>query len=138
MWKIPIPALLIVGLFVLSCDRVEEKPEMQESLADSNWLVTGYLPSSSNVLQVSPATYRLDFINDSTFILYLDVTRIVGKYSATQNGEFWVGKIKQTHACCDSEYALQMAEIIQHAGGYRTTRDGISLRGAGEVFLKKK
>jgi len=138
MWKIFTPVLLTAGLLLLSCDQMEDQPQLRESLAYSQWEVTGYLPSPNQEPKVSPVTYQLNFINDSTFILHLDINRIVGKYSATQEGDFLVEEIRQTNSCCDSEFAIQMAEMVQGAKGYRTTKEGISLRGSGEVFLRKK
>lgn len=123
---------------MLSCDQLEDKPKLQESLPFSQWEITGHIPPSSEEPRVSPVTYQLTFINDTTFILNLDINRMVGKYAATQEGGFLVSEIKQTNSCCDSEYALQMAEIVQGAKAYQSTTEGISLQGSGEVFLKKK
>lgn len=143
MWKTFTPVLLTAGLLVLSCDQLEDKPKLQESLPFSQWEITGYIPPSGeeprvSPVRVSPVTYQLTFINDTTFILNLDINRMVGKYAATQEGGFLVSEIKQTNSCCDSEYALQMAEIVQGAKAYQSTTEGISLQGYGEVFLKKK
>ncbi|HSI77392.1 MAG TPA: hypothetical protein VK957_15940 [Lunatimonas sp.] len=138
MWKTFTPVLLTAGLLVLSCDQLEDKPQLLESLAHSQWEVTGYLPPGTPEPKVSPVPYQLTFINDSTFILQLDINRLVGKYSATQGGGFSVREIKRTDNCCDSEYALQMAEIVQSANVFQSTKEGIALQGSGEVFLKKK
>ncbi len=138
MWKTFTPVLLIAGLFTLSCDQLEDKPKLQETLPYSQWEITGYLPATREDPRLSPITYQLTFINDTTFILTLDVNRIVGKYVSTQDGSFAIGEVKQTNSCCDSEYALQMAELVQGAQAYQSTMEGVSLLGAGEVFLKKK
>jgi hypothetical protein len=138
MWKTFTPVLLIAGLLALSCDQLEDKPKLQESLPYSQWEITGYLPPTGEDPRLSPVTYQLTFINDTTFILTLDINRIVGKYVATQDGSFAIREVKQTKSCCDSEYALQMAELVKGAQAYQSTREGVSLLGAGEVFLKKK
>lgn len=138
MWKIFTAVVMAVGLLVLSCDQVEEKPTMQKPLAQSEWLITGYLSSVSNEPNVSPIAYQLNFINDSTFILNLDINKLVGKYSATQDGTFQVIETKQTDSCCDSENALQLAAVISTTQNYRATQEGITLVGAGEVYLEEK
>lgn len=138
MWRIFTSVLLTGVLFVCSCNQVEESPKMQQSLAQSEWVITGYLTPISDEPMVSPAIYQMNFINDSTFILNLDINRVVGKYIATRDGNFQVVETKQTRSCCDSEYALQLAKIILEAQNYRTTQDGVTLQGVGDVFLKQK
>jgi hypothetical protein len=138
MWRIFTPVMLTVGMVVQSCNQVEEKPKIQKPLAYSQWVISGYVPSVSDVPKFSPITYQLDFINDSTFILHLDINRIVGRYTATTEGGFRVIEKRQTNSCCDSEYALQLADIFIQAQSYQETQEGISLHGTGELFLREK
>lgn len=129
--------MLLAWVFLLSCDQVEDQPSMQLSLSNDTYLVKRY-STLDEAPKSSPVSYRMDFINDSTFILHLDINRLVGNYEAAQDGTFRVKSSKQTNSCCDSAFAIELAQTVLQTQRYQITEEGITLQGNGEVFLTKK
>ncbi|WP_114750360.1 META domain-containing protein [Pleomorphovibrio marinus] len=128
----------VLGLIYFACSAWEDEPEYLPSLAYSKWKVDGVGPSSDGEKTPSKTNYQLEFINDSTFTLNLDINKVIGRYSATPYGELSFYKIMKNKDCCDSQYALKLEEILKSAHRYRISEGGITLMGNGEIYLKNQ
>jgi hypothetical protein len=128
--------LLTLGLLYLSCDNWEDEPEYLPSLNHTKWKVEGITPQNEGDKLLTKTTYQLEFINDSTFTLNLDINRVIGKYEVTPYGDLRIYEVKKTKDCCDSQYALLLEEIILNTDRFRLSEGGITLSGFGEIYLK--
>ncbi len=130
--------LLALGLIYISCDNWEEEPENLPRLAYTKWKVEGISPEIEGDQLSSKSSYQLEFINDSTFTLNLDINRLIGKYNLSTYGELRVYEVKKTKDCCDSQYALMLEEILSNTDRFRLSEGGITLSGVGEIYLKNQ
>ncbi len=128
--------LMVLGLLSLSCDNWEKEPEFLPPLNQTKWRVEGITPQNEGEKIPSKSTYRLEFINDSTFTLNLDINRMIGKYEVTPYGELNIYEVKKTKDCCDSQYALLLEQILLHTDKFGLSEGGITLSGSGEIYLK--
>lgn len=126
------------GLLCFACSAWEDQPEYLPSLAKSKWKVDGVSPATDGQKIPSKTNYQLEFINDSTYTLSLDINKAIGRYHATSYGELSFYQVMKTKDCCDSQYALMLEEILKGAHRYRLSEGGITLMGNGAIYLKNQ
>jgi hypothetical protein len=130
-------ALLAIAMLAYACQPDQDPPQIQ-SLAHTEWEVTGYMTASASAMHSSPIRYKLAFLSDSTFLLKLDANVLTGKVAYGADGSFQVLETKKTKDCCDNEYALEMEVIFKSATGFIIRQDRSTLMGEGELYLRKK
>ncbi len=82
-------------------------------------------------------TYILDFKDDKNVSIKLDVNACSSEYSANCDDCINISLFRCTEACCDSDYAIKLIEVISESTKYEIKSDILTLRNTGEIKLKR-
>jgi hypothetical protein len=129
-----ISTLLLLAIFTtfFSC----QKEELASQLI-GRWEVS-YLVTSDQVKDSDPpASYIYNFKEDNTLIFETDVNGCAGNFLADQNGSLSAELIICTQVGGDSDFALKMMNISGQLESYSIKRNRLTLKGKGEIGLKR-
>ena len=128
-----IPLIVIFTLFfAVGCE--DDEPGL--NLSKKEWEVVSITEAGSLAPQPAKDTYKLEFINDTTYELHLDVNHCVGRYSISKEGKIDFKGAACTLICCDTEYAEKMAAMFPGMTSYRVETGYLILSGDGRIRLK--
>ncbi len=82
-------------------------------------------------------TYILNFKDDKKVSIKLDVNTCVSEYTTSCDNCINISPIKCTEACCDSDFAIKLIEVIGESKKYDINSDILTLRNIGEIKLKR-
>ncbi len=82
-------------------------------------------------------TYIVDFKDDKNVSIKLDVNTCVSEYTTSCDNCINISPFGCTKACCDSDFAIKLIEIISESTKYDIKSDILTLRNTGEIKLKK-
>ncbi len=125
-------------IFMLSCFILLscQDDNTDIDLRSSAWVVHRLKQESSFIHSWPKDNYLLEFTSDSTFALNLDVNDCGGIYSITQPGEIEISTLSCTEACCDSDFAEELIELLPRMTSYHEKGNRLIFQGEGEVVLK--
>ena len=94
----------------------------------------GSLQSTDN-----PGVYILELQEDGNFTLQLDVNSCFGDYTYdNKDGTIDIEGAACTEACCDSDFAEDLVQLLPKMDSYSVSNETLELTGKGEIQLKKK
>src|SRR6056297_2209747 len=121
--------MLIMGLVAAGCE--DDEPGLE--LTKQEWEVVSITEAGTLTPQPAENIYKLEFINDTTYELHLDVNHCVGRYSIPKEGKIDFKRAACTEVCCDSEYAKKMAGMFSDISYYRLDSGFLILSGEGQI-----
>ena len=132
----------IIGLFAamvvipVACEQSDDHDDVR--LTGNTWTVVSLTRPAQTIRRSAENTYMLEFVNDTSYTLGLDVNHCSGKYriQAPNHLEF-TGPIC-TEICCDTEYAIDLACLIGQTSRYRIEQGYLILTGDETIMLKRE
>lgn len=120
-------------LIITSC----EKEKVDVLLTNSNWEVEKYKLNVDGEYLSSSESYILKFGDDTGFSIFLDVNGCGGSYSVSANGDLVISQLYCTEVCCDSDYALNLIQLLPKMNSFYGLGDELVLEGEGKIILKR-
>lgn len=114
-----------------------EKEKVDVILTNSNWEVKKYKLNVDGDYLSSSESYILKFTDETSFGIYLDVNGCGGSYSVSANRDLEISQLYCTKVCCDSEYALNLIQLLPKMNSFYGLRDELVLEGEGKIILKR-
>ena len=126
--------LLILSLFGLfACEKSEVR---NTGLKDKEWEVVSIIESGSALPEQAENAYVMNFTNDTTYTLSLDVNNCSGSYRVKSGSKIEFSGAACTMVCCDSEYATTLVGLLPGITDYRFEAGYLILLGEGRIKLK--
>ncbi len=124
-----------IGLVILLS--ASECGKKTVSLAATQWKVLELRqPNATNTL-LPTKTYVLEFRDEKSLNLRLDVNNCIGNYEKTDDGKITFTPLGCTKICCDTEFALTLTQMLSSLHTFELKKDTLSLKGEGYIILKR-
>ncbi len=125
---------VFIGFIVWSC----EKEDIDINLKSNNWVVVKIKKQGESSYSLAKESYILKFISDSILDFNLDVNRCKVKYNIIGNGNIEWKERFCTELCCDSDYAVDLMQLIPKMTNYYGKGKELIFEGQGKIILKQK
>ncbi|MCC5915892.1 MAG: META domain-containing protein [Cryomorphaceae bacterium] len=129
--KLNVFAILTTLFVVVACSKKDES-------LHGVWMVERVQLNQASDWQGSPEKYRFEFGTDKSLTVNLDVNTCQTKFESCTCGSMVIDPIGCTEACCDSEFAVQMIEMMKDVDRYDISSEVLVLAGKGKIELKRK
>ncbi|MBA3901005.1 MAG: META domain-containing protein [Bacteroidetes bacterium] len=109
----------------------------RQAISGNDWKVESIKAHPDSALNNASQNYILS-LKEKDFTLKLDVNNCFGKFSI-QNQNIDFQEMACTEICCDSKYAMSLANILRDVYKYKTTKSGLKLftKNQREIYLKQ-
>ena len=114
-----------------------EKKEIDIDITTSSWEIVSIKKSGQVFFDKAKERYTLEFTNDLTYILTLDVNNCRGVYTIPTNGKIIFETPGCTKVCCDSDYAEILLELMPKMTEYYIRGDVLKFTGNGQIELRQ-
>lgn len=122
---------LTLVFFISGCNKEDKK------LIETEWVVNSYSAQNTTNIVNAPASYTMTFKNKN-FHLALDVNTCGGDYSLGSGNKIKFSALYCTEACCDSDFAMKITQLIPLMKEYTINGDQLLLSGQGKIRLIAK
>jgi hypothetical protein len=122
-------------MILTSCE--ENNVDTDIDLTSNNWKVTKIRMKEELTYINPPGDYIFEFINDTTFTFNLDINTCGGEYKIINNGNIELDAPYCTMACCDSEFAFQLVQVIPTISKFYGIDNKLVFKGQGEIIFTK-
>ena len=125
--------LFIFGLLftvLISC-----KKDDQELIGE--WEVTAIRASESADWENASQLYQFTFDDESNVSVMLDVNRCGASYNRCSCGSLSIDQLACTEACCDSDFAAGILQLLPHIERHDIKGDVLQMNGSGSIKLKR-
>ena len=122
----------LIFLVFSSCKK--ENPNV--SLQDNSWKVVKIRKNGDHKFSKATKLYLIDFTSDTTFTLKQDVNVCEGIYKISGLGKIEMKGLACTLICCESDFAIELAQLIQEMTSYYMKGDYLFFKGNGEIVLE--
>jgi len=92
------------------------------------WKVEGYVASSSSLAQTSATDIYLTFNNNKTIDISLEANECSGSFTIEASA-ITILDVGCTEICCDSDFSLELMDLIQLVESHHFTNDQLNLTG---------
>jgi heat shock protein HslJ len=113
--------LALISLFLYGCDKNDNK----RNLANTSWEVTTIVFGDAQIN--APAAYILHFYQDNSFGIQLDINSCGGEYTESKKNRISFDYINCTEACCDSQFAQDIVEILLVSNSYALNNNQLDI-----------
>ena len=129
---------ILVGLIMLSCKTTQssKKEDMNIDITSNKWEVVKIKKQEESTYINAKESYILEFINDKTFTLNLDVNNCGGHFEIVNNKNIIISELACTDACCDSDFAGNLVQLLLKMTEYYEKENELIFEGKGEIILK--
>jgi len=110
---------LVISISLISC----EKEDNDISIKGTKWKVVYIKDNGSSFNKRAKEDYIIEFKNDSSYSLSLDVNECIGNYNILNEKEIIIARSGCTKVCCDSEFAEELRELLGEINNYNIDRD---------------
>ena len=124
--------LFVIGVLFFSCERKNTDIDFTKK----NWKVVSIKPEGE-AKQNAEADYILDFKEDNSVSLNLDINACGGSYDIPNEGSITFTAFGCTEACCDSEFAEEMVIMFPDMTSYYVKGNELTLEGDGKIILEE-
>lgn len=105
-------------------------------LAGTRWKVSEMRQPNATSAQLPTKDYILEFQNENSLNIRLDVNNCMGSYEITDKGAIRISPLGCTKMCCDSEFALSLAQALSTMQTFKLKNDMLHLSGQGKIMLE--
>lgn len=106
-------------------------------LAGTRWKVSEMRQPNATSAQLPTKDYILEFQNENSLSIRLDVNNCMGSYEITDKGAIRILPPGCTKMCCDSEFAMNLAQTLSNMQTFKLKNDVLHLSGQGKIVLEK-
>ncbi|HCS21473.1 MAG TPA: hypothetical protein DIW47_13095 [Bacteroidetes bacterium] len=130
--------LLSGSIFLLAClgHWSCKKKDIDIDITTQRWQVERIKKPGRTFNDNAKGTYILEFVNDTSFTLSLDVNSCGGNYSIPDKGKISFASIACTEVCCDLEVAEYLPELLKYTTDYYVKDNFLILTSEGQIKLK--
>jgi len=126
--------MLVLSVWVLvAC---EPSDNLAQDLKEKEWEVVSIIEPGSSFAEQAENTYVLNFTDDTTYTLSLDVNHCSGDYRVKSDSKIEFSGAACTEVCCDSEFARTLVRLLPGMTDYRFDSGYLILKGEGRIKLK--
>ncbi|MDQ3190387.1 MAG: META domain-containing protein [Bacteroidota bacterium] len=107
--------LILIVMFstaIISCTKEKS------TIVENTWLVESIKIHADSSLKYTNNEYLLQFENKTNYSLSLDVNSCFGSVNFLSNKRVDFKSLNCTEACCDSDFALNTADILGEVNKY--------------------
>ena len=125
--------LFIFGLLftvLISCKK-------DDNAIVGEWEVWQLRASDEADWEVAPEPYVMTFSEDNSMSLSLDVNTCGSTYSHCTCGSLSIDQLACTEACCDSDFAAGILQLLPHIERHDIKGDVLQMNGSGSIKLKR-
>ena len=127
--------ILIISNFLIACD----KEESEINIKETKWRIIHVKDIGTTFSQRAKEEYILEFSNDNHYSINLDVNDCWGNYNILNDKEIFISGSGCTEACCDSEFAEDLLELLKKMNKYNIKGDNLFLLSNNQqIKLRKK
>lgn len=121
-------------LVLLACN-----PDRKE-VTSNDWVPVSLRLNSSDSLRTTSNAYVMEFEGRRNFSIQLTVNRCSGKVEFKPNNVVLFNDIGCTEACCDSEFAAAVLEVLRNVNRYQFNEEFLIMSGNNgeEISLIRK
>ena len=105
-------------------------------LAGTRWKVSEMRQPNATSAQLPTKDYILEFQNENSLNIRLDVNNCMGSYEITDKGAIRISPLGCTKMCCDSEFALNLTQALSTMQTFKLKNDVLHLSGQGKIMLE--
>jgi heat shock protein HslJ len=124
---------ILVGLIIWSC----KKEDIDIDIKSNNWEVVKIKKQGESTYEKAKENYILEFTNDTTFTLNLDVNNCFGNYEIIYSGNIKFKTMISTQICCDTDFAIDLIHLFPKMTEYYGKGNELIFEGQGEIILKQ-
>lgn len=131
--------LCSLGACVAKKDKQVKPIEESDGTILGRWKVISMNERIKQTSVNAPATYVVDVTTDTTYRVELDINTCGGTYRLDANGTIEMEEqVFCTRACCDSDYAIKLIEVMGKSTSYSCTEKELRLLGEGQIILSRE
>jgi len=133
-FQLAIFSVLILTIF--SCDKSETEEKVS---LYGKWVVTDFM-SVESVLYPTKNDYYpvIEFKNDDSYSLTLDVNSCMGNFSVSESNEIQLSASGCTKMCCDSEFSKKFVQMLPQVESYQIEKNKLKLDVPGWGWINLK
>lgn len=125
----------LIGLAILL--NASECSKKEIALANTRWKILEFRQPNATSAQLPTKDYILEFQNENSLNIRLDVNNCMGSYEITDKGAIRISPLGCTKMCCDSEFALNLVNNFSKMQTFKVKAKTLYLKGEGEIILEK-
>ena len=129
--------LIYCGFFllvILSCEK--DVYDTDKDLTINDWRVVKLRKQGDLSYTSTENLYILKFLNDTTFVISLDINGCGGQYKIISNGNIELEPLYCTEICCDSDFADDLIQLIPQMTKYYKKENEMIFEGQGKIVFK--
>lgn len=126
--------LLVFVVFLFACIKKDPKVDLQSS----SWEIVKIKKLGDSDFISSSGAFILNFIDQETYTLKLDVNSCFANYSQSSQGNIALESPGCTKICCDSDFALDVLSLLPKMDKYYFEGATLLLEGQGQMVLIRK
>lgn len=120
----------LVALVFVSCKK-------DDNAIVGEWEVWQLRASDEADWEDAPESYVMTFSEDNSVSLSLDVNTCGSTYSRCTCGSLSIDQLGCTEACCDSDFAAGIVQLLPHIERHDIQGDVLQMNGSGSIKLKR-
>lgn len=121
-------------LMLWSC----KKEDVNIDITSTKWVVVKIKKQGEASFTKTTESYILEFADETTYTLKLDVNNCFGHYEIINNGNIKINAMGCTEICCDSDFAEDLSQLLPKMTKYYEKGNELIFEGEGEIILEKK
>lgn len=129
--------LLLVLVFLSAC---KDKDDNSKDALIGKWEIQEFM-SVESVLYMKDDDFSpvIEFKNDGTYELQLDVNECSGNFDYGENETIGISEVGCTYVCCDSDFSEKATAMLFQVESFTVQQDELELHvpGWGWLVLKK-
>jgi heat shock protein HslJ len=124
--------IAIIPLVILfSCKEDDDS----DATIFGKWKVEGYVANASSPSKTASTDAFVTFNNDKSVNLTLEINTCTGTFTLNSD-TLLIKDIGCTEACCDSEFSLELTELLPRVEGYYFTNGKLNLSGLENLNIR--
>lgn len=124
----------LIGLVILL--NASECSKKEIALANTRWKILEFRQPNATSAQLPTKDYILEFQNENSLNIRLDVNNCMGSYEITGKGAIRISPLGCTKMCCDSEFAMNLAMTLSQMHTLKLKKNKLTLTGEGRILLE--
>lgn len=122
-------SFVLIALAIISCEE-----ETDRSIV-GKWALNGYVENFDSIAKYGEQAYIVEFHDDKSITANLDVNNCFSSYSLDRE-DLNIEGFACTEACCDSESAETMIDLLSQITSYDIGNTELNLHGPDGMVLR--
>ena len=123
-------------IFLLSSTCIRDNIKID--LKSNDWEIVKIRKQGEFLYSTTVISYIVKFIDNDNYTIKLDVNNCIGNYNIGSKGKIEIISPACTKICCDSDFAIELMNLLPKMSNYYISGNELFLEGIGEIVLRKK